>query len=123
MSYMDYWKTVLDRDIEQHLCKNETEAKYVTKNDKGKPRLDLVPLDIVDAIGEVMTEALKVYTENSWKTVEKHRFIAATMRHWNKYKEDNKSINEDTGLPHLWHAAANIAFLVNFENRKENVNE
>ena len=59
---------------------------YVKKQDAGKPRLDLVPLEIIEAIGDVMTEALKVYEEESWRTVEPKRYIAAFTRHWIKYR-------------------------------------
>jgi len=89
---------------------------YVKKQDAGKPRLDLVPLEIIEAIGDVMTEALKVYEEESWRTVEPKRYIAAFTRHWIKYRKDKNSVAEDTGIPHLWHAAANIAFLITLED-------
>ena len=105
----ELWKTALDEDIEQYIVKSEC------KQDQGKPRLDLVPLEIVEAIGIVMTKALETYTEGSWRRVERFRFKAAMMRHLVRYMANPKSVANDTKLPHLWHLATNVAFLISLE--------
>lgn len=108
----DVWKTALDADIDVYV-RNEDPVAY--KNDKGKTRLDLVPTTIIEAIGEVMTDALRIYTEGSWRYVEKWRFRAAAFRHWLKYMRDPRMLDDDSGLPHLYHVATNIAFLIELE--------
>lgn len=118
MSHMDYWKTVLDRDIDK-IIKCEDAPDYRIKRDEGKPRLDLVPMEIVKAIGIVLTKALEDHTEGSWRSVEIFRFRAAMMRHLVEYMIDPKSVASDSKLPHLWHLAANVSFLIELENLKE----
>ena len=105
----ELWETALDEDIEEYIVKSEC------KQDQGKPRLDLVPLEKVEAIGIVMTKALETYTEGSWRRVERFRFKAAMMRHLVRYMANPKSVAKDTKLPHLWHLATNVAFLISLE--------
>ena len=105
----ELWKSALDEDIEEYIVKTEC------KQDQGKPRLDLVPLEIVEAIGIVMTKALETYTEGSWRRAEKLRFKAAMMRHLIKYMANSKSVAKDSKLPHLWHLATNVAFLISMD--------
>lgn len=92
------------------------DVKYTYKNDKDKPRLDLVPPAIIEAVGYVRTYGVRKYGENTnWEKVEKHRYKAAMMRHLCEYLRDENSVDEESGLPHLWHAACNIAFLCELE--------
>lgn len=85
-------------------------TKY--KDDKGKPRLDLVPPSIIEAVGQVRTYGIKKYGENDgWKKVEKKRYKAAMMRHLCEYLRDENAVDKESGLPHLWHIACNVAFL------------
>lgn len=93
-----------------------TETQSIYKYDEGKPRLDLVPPAAIEAIGQVMTQALDKYQEGSWKKVEPYRYRAAMMRHMCKYLEDPESLDEDSALPHLWHVLTNAAFLVELEH-------
>ena len=53
----------------------------------------------------------KYHDPDNWKTVEKERYIDAMYRHLLEYINDNKAIDEESGLPHLWHIACNVAFL------------
>lgn len=87
------------------------------KYDKGKARLGLVPSASIQAIGKVMTQALVKYDESSWKKVEVWRYRDALMRHLCEYLDDPHSLDEDSGLPHLWHVTTNAAFLCELENK------
>ena len=51
------------------------------KHDGDKPRLDLVPPEIIEAVGIVMTHGLEKYGEGSYKNVEPKRYRSALMRH------------------------------------------
>jgi hypothetical protein len=86
------------------------------KHDGGKPRLDLVPPEIIEAVGAVMTHGAEKYGEASYKDVEPKRYRAALMRHICKWLKDPHGTDEDSGLPHLWHIACNVAFLCELDN-------
>lgn len=91
---------------------NNTECKH----DNGKPRLDLVPPGIIEAVGHIRTYGTEKYGENTnWEKVEPERYRAAMMRHLVEYLRDFESVDKESGLPHLWHMACNIAFLIELE--------
>ena len=81
------------------------------KHDGGKPRLALVPPEIIEAVGAVMTHGAEKYGEGNYRKVEPARYRDALMRHICKWLKDPHGIDDDSGLPHLWHIACNVAFL------------
>lgn len=83
------------------------------KNDAGKARYDLVLPEFEDAVAKVLTFGAEEYGANNWQKVEdrENRYYAALRRHiaaWRKGEE----LDEESGLPHLAHAACNIMFLM-----------
>ena len=88
------------------------------KADAGKPRLSLVPPEIIEAVGIVRTYGAVKYPEpDSWRKVEVSRYRDALLRHLCEYLRDPASVDEESGLPHLSHAACNIAFLLALEGK------
>lgn len=86
------------------------------KADAGKPRLSLVPTQIITDIARVREYGLEKYgTSESWRQVEPERYRDAAYRHWLAYLDDPEGVDEESGLPHLWHLACNIAFLCEME--------
>ncbi len=86
------------------------------KADKGKPRLFLVPPSIIEAVGVVRTYGVQKYgDEQSWRKVEPWRYRDAMMRHLVSYMRDPQGLDKESGLPHLWHVACNVAFLIEME--------
>lgn len=81
------------------------------KHDGGKPRLSLVPAEAIEAIGTVMTHGAEKYGEASYRRVEPKRYRDALMRHICKWLKNPHGLDEDSGLPHLWHIITNAAFL------------
>ena len=81
------------------------------KHDGGKLRLSLVPGEAIEAIGAVMTHGAEKYGKDSYKRVDPVRYRDALMRHVCKWLKDPHGIDEDSGLPHLWHIITNAAFL------------
>lgn len=77
------------------------------KHDQDKPRLDLIPPEVILAIGEVMTFGANKYGANTWQGVEMARYEAALMA----YKM-GEEIDPESGFPHLWHVLCNAAFMV-----------
>ena len=85
------------------------------KHDGGKLRLDLVPPEMIEAVGAVMTHGCKKYGEGSYRNVEPKRYRAALMRHICKWLKNPHGTDEDSGLPHLYHIACNVAFLLELD--------
>ena len=86
------------------------------KADAGKLRITLVPRQIIRAIAHVrMYGNIKYKDPENWRQVEPERYKDALMRHLLAYLDDPHSIDDESGLPHLWHAACNIAFLCEME--------
>ena len=90
------------------------------KADKGKPRLFLVPPSLIEAVGIVRTYGVQKYgEEQGWRKVEPWRYRDALMRHLVAYMREPQGTDEESGLPHLWHVACNVAFLIELEGMKD----
>lgn len=87
------------------------------KRDAGKPRLTLVPREIIWDVAAIREFAVntKYRDPENWKRVEPQRYRDAAFRHFLAYLDDPKSVDEESGLPTLWHLACNIAFLCALE--------
>ena len=89
------------------------------KSDAGKPRLSLVPMQIITDIARVREYGINKYGEKeSWRKVEIERYRDAMLRHAFEYIKDPDGYDEESGMPHLWHLACNVAFLCELEARK-----
>ena len=88
------------------------------KSDKNKPRLTLVPRQIIYAIAVIREYGTSKYGDSeNWRTVEPSRYKDAAFRHFLAYLDEPEGIDKESGLPHLWHLACNIAFLCEMEKR------
>lgn len=88
----------------------------VAKADEGKPRLSLVPRKIIWAIAAIREYGNKKYGDpENWRKVEPERYRDAAYRHFMRYLDDPTGVDEESGLPHLWHLACNVAFLCELE--------
>lgn len=86
------------------------------KSDAGKIRPTLVPTDAIRAIAKVREYGCQKYTDpENWRRVEVERYRDALYRHLLAYIDNPKSIDDESGLPHLWHLACNAAFLIELE--------
>ena len=93
----------------------------IHKDDDGKAMLTLVPRDIIWDIARVREYGLKKYPEtgeHGWKNLSLDRIRNATYRHFMLYLDDPHGVDTESGLPHLWHLATNIAFLCEMEKKK-----
>ena len=99
---------------------NVPEAKL----DQGKPTLTLVPMQILFDVARIREYGVKKYKDpENWKRVEIERYKNALFRHWIAYLNDPHGVDEESGLPHLWHAACNMAFLCEMEKGQYNMPE
>ena len=92
------------------------------KADAGKPKLTLVPRQIIYDIAEVREYGNNKYPEggpDNWKKVSAERYRDAAYRHWLAYLEDPESVDEESGIKHLKHLACNVAFLCEFDKMEE----
>ena len=99
------------------------EHKDLLKEVSGKLSLTLVPrklLYAVAAIREYGNKKYKTTDVDNWKNNTRKDFQDAAYRHFMAYLDDNDSVDEESGLPHLLHLACNIAFLIEggFKNEK-----
>lgn len=91
------------------------------KSDDGKPRVSLVPKEIIYAIAYIRMYGIRKYIhagENGWRRVEPKRYRDAMYRHVLEYLDDPYGNDSESGLPHLWHVACNVAFLCALEWEK-----
>ena len=92
-------------------------GKQKAKADAGKLQLTLVPRQIIRAIAAIrMYGNRKYHDPENWRSVEPERYRDAAFRHFLAYLDDPKGYDEESGLPHLWHLACNIAFLCEMED-------
>lgn len=98
-------------------------TKEGMKFDNGKPILALVPATLEQAVGEILTMGAAKYAPNNWKKGIKYtRIVSSLKRHLNEFYQGNL-IDSESGKPHLWHAACNMAFLIEFESKPEKYKE
>ena len=88
------------------------------KADAGKLQLTLVPTQIIRDIARVRMYGVQKYKDpDNWKRVELERYKDAAYRHFLAYLDDPSGVDEESGLPHLWHLACNVAFLCEMEDK------
>ena len=86
----------------------KTITTRVDKADAGKPKLTLVPRQIIFDIAKVREYGLQKYGDaNVWKTVEPERYRDAAFRHFLSYLDDPTGVDSESGIPHLYHLACN----------------
>ena len=80
-----------------------------------KPRLELVPYDVIEEIAEVLTYGANKYEANNWtRGARWGRYFAALLRHgfawWRGEDRD-----PETGFSHLAHVGCNLVFLMSYQ--------
>ena len=87
------------------------------KDDGGKLRMDLIPPELLFAVGDVLTYGADKYSPRNWEAgMSWGRVFGALMRHmWAWW--GGQGVDADTGKSHLWHAGCCIAFLIAYEAR------
>lgn len=98
------------------------------KHDIEKIRLELLPPEMIFALGEVLTFGAKKYADRNWESGMKwSRVFGALMRHswaWWGGKTPTSTnfafgeLDPETKFSHLWHAGCCIAFLITYEARQ-----
>lgn len=89
------------------------------KHDADKIRPTMVHSSLVRAVASVREFGMKKYHDpENWSRVEPQRYKDALYRHFLAYLDDENSVDDESGLNHLWHMACNLDFLIEFAERK-----
>ena len=116
------YTTFSDKCLLDYIKKNFAEKKetdYHAKQDYGKAKLSLLPTRIFFDIASIREYGNAKYPDggpDNWKSVEVERYWDAAFRHLLACIDDHHSYDSESGLPHLWHLACNIAFLCEMED-------
>ncbi len=121
VDWMDYIGSNKGPETLEELLKESTgatveEIKETIKNTK--PRMDLIPPEVLFALGEILSHGDEKHGERDWEenpsTWGKH--FAALQRHlWAWWGRE--PCDPDTGKSHLNNALARISFLTALESR------
>lgn len=87
------------------------------KQKKNKLMVELVPPESVKAMAKIFEFGTRKYTPRGWEAgMEFEDYLAAAERHLLELKEGNM-IDEESGMPHLFHALTNFAILSTYYER------
>jgi len=88
------------------------------KADKNKPRPTLVPTSLIRAVMAIREYGTAKYNDpENWRQVEPQRYRDALCRHMLAYIDNPGGVDDESGFPHIWHVACNVAFLIEMDGR------
>lgn len=97
--------------------------KVGMKHDSGKPPLSRVPRVLLDEVAKVLEFGAEKYEWDNWRNgISYHRVGSAAMRHLTAFM-DCETMDSESSLQHLSHAACCIAFLLEYEKYPERFKE
>ena len=122
-SYIEQEETseeeILKEQVQAFMGIVKETTDYHAKQDYGKAKLSLVPRRIIWDVAAIREYGNNKYPDggpDNWRGVEPERYRDAAYRHFLGYLDDPRSVDSESGLPHLWHLACNIAFLCEMED-------
>lgn len=85
------------------------------KFDEGKPKMSFVARSLLTAIAYIMEPGAVKYGRDNWRGgMDWSRPYDALLRHLTSWW-DGESADLETGKSHLWHAACELMFLIEYE--------
>ena len=85
--------------------------------DEGKLRVDLIPPEALEALAEVLSYGSKKYGDKNWeKGIHYTRLYGSILRHLISWAK-GEDIDDESKLPHIYHAFCDIMFLVTYTKR------
>lgn len=89
-----------------------------TKFDDGKPRWSLMKWGALEDVVRVLTYGAAKYGDDNWRLVPnaRDRYFSAAMRHLIAWQR-GKLTDDETGLPHLAHAASCLLLMAEMDLR------
>lgn len=87
------------------------------KNDDGKIRMELIPPELMIAVGDILTFGAEKYGDYNWaQGMAWSRMYGAMLRHQNAWWSGEDK-DPESGRSHLWHVACCVAALIAYEMR------
>jgi hypothetical protein len=88
------------------------------KYDGGKPRMELLPFEALEAVARVMAFGAVKYGDHNWRGgMAWLRLLGAALRHLGAWARGEKA-DPESGESHLAHAACCVLFLLTYEIAK-----
>lgn len=89
-----------------------------TKFDQHKPKVSLIPSEVILGLARVLTMGANKYGELNWTSgIQSRRLIDALYRHLLAY-QSGEDKDPESGESHLLHCMANLTFLYYLNNHK-----
>lgn len=117
-SYQVVWKWLKDnkKDVVEDKPVIVTPA---AKFDEGKIRPTLVSPALIEAVATVREYGVEKYKDpENWRGVEASRYYDALWRHLLAIGK-GETVDPESNIPHLWHVACNVNFLIEMERERE----
>lgn len=93
----------------------QPESNQEAKSDGGKPRPSLVPPALIRGVDAIREYGCKKYSDpENWRRVEPQRYWEATLRHALAAWDNWQAVDEESGMPVIWHMACNLSFLMQY---------
>ena len=87
------------------------------KNDADKTELGHLPFAQIETIARVLDYGARKYDRNNWQKGSFTRYASAALRHVFARMKGER-LDEESGLPHLAHAACCILFMMWLDDRE-----
>lgn len=82
------------------------------KDTLGKPKPTMIYYSLIKEISLVREYGIKKYgSKDTWRTTDPQDHLEAAIRHLYKHAE-GETLDSESGISHLAHAASNIMFLI-----------
>jgi len=104
-------------DLTAECPRAEKLAAGAHKDDADKVRMELIPPELMIAVGDILTSGAQKYSDRNWEQGMKwSRVYGAMLRHQNAWWAGEDK-DPESGRSHLWHVATCAAFLLTYEIR------
>lgn len=88
------------------------------KYDEGKNRMELIPPEVIEELGKVLTHGAAKYDDDNYLKLSPKRYVGALLRHFNDRRKGIK-IDPDSGFRLASLVLCNAAILLMLEIKKE----
>lgn len=98
---------------------SEEAASYKNDFKDNKPRMELIPLKVMEEVAKVFTAGAKKYGENTWQNLPNgfERYKGALLRHLTEIEKGNE-VDEDTGCLHIAQVVTNAIFMCHIKMKE-----
>lgn len=111
-------------ELQQNCESIANDSNHEAKSDGGKPRPSLVPPALIRGVDAIREFGTAQYgSPDNWRKVEPQRYWDALLRHALAAWDDWTAVDPESGMPHLWHIACNLAFLMQYMEEENGLSE